>query len=77
MKKTFLAATLLALTLPGFSQTGKVKDNLTMDSEILEMERNYAIFLPADDETSERSYPVLYLLHGGGDDPHAERYPRC
>jgi enterochelin esterase-like enzyme len=32
------------------------------------MERKYAIYLPPDYETSERSYPVLYLLHGAGDD---------
>lgn len=51
-----------------FSQTGKVFDNLSMKSEILNMERNYAIYLPPDYETSERSYPVLYLLHGAGDD---------
>jgi len=52
----------------GFAQTGKVFDNLTMQSEILKMERKYAIYLPPDYETSQRSYPVLYLLHGGGDD---------
>ena len=46
----------------------KVFDNLTMNSEILNMERNYAIYLPPDYETSSRSYPVLYLLHGLGDD---------
>jgi enterochelin esterase-like enzyme len=39
-----------------------------MKSEILKMERKYAIYLPPDYETSERSYPVLYLLHGAGDD---------
>jgi S-formylglutathione hydrolase FrmB len=32
------------------------------------MDRKYAIYLPPDYETSKRSYPVLYLLHGGGDD---------
>jgi enterochelin esterase-like enzyme len=32
------------------------------------MERKYAIYLPQDYETSQRSYPVLYLLHGSGDD---------
>jgi enterochelin esterase-like enzyme len=32
------------------------------------MERKYAIYLPPGYESSERSYPVLYLLHGGGDD---------
>jgi enterochelin esterase-like enzyme len=51
-----------------FAQTGKVFDNLSMKSEILNMERKYAIYLPPDYETSERSYPVLYLLHGAGDD---------
>jgi enterochelin esterase-like enzyme len=39
-----------------------------MQSEILKMERKFAVYLPPDYETSERSYPVLYLLHGGGDD---------
>jgi enterochelin esterase-like enzyme len=39
-----------------------------MKSEILKMERKYAIYLPPDYATSERSYPVLYLLHGAGDD---------
>lgn len=32
------------------------------------MDRKYAIYLPPDYETSQRSYPVLYLLHGAGDD---------
>lgn len=49
-------------------QTGKVMDNLTMPSKILKMDRKYAIYLPPDYETSLRSYPVLYLLHGAGDD---------
>lgn len=50
------------------AQTGKVFDKLSMKSEILRTERNYAVYLPPDYETSERSYPVLYLLHGAGDD---------
>src|SRR5208283_3449202 len=51
-----------------FAQTGKVFDNLSMTSKILKGERKYAVYLPPDYETSQRSYPVLYLLHGGGDD---------
>ncbi len=39
-----------------------------MPSKILKMDRKFAIYLPADYETSQRSYPVLYLLHGSGDD---------
>jgi enterochelin esterase-like enzyme len=49
-------------------QTGKVYDNLTLTSKILKSERKFAVYLPPDYETSERSYPVLYLLHGAGDD---------
>jgi len=50
------------------AQTGKVYDNLTMKSKILNMDRKYSVYLPPDYETSQRSYPVLYLLHGYGDD---------
>lgn len=68
MKKRI--AILLTLLFPAlvFAQTGKVYDNLSMKSEILKMDRKFAIYLPPDYETSERSYPVLYLLHGAGDD---------
>jgi len=69
MKKyTLLLCTSIVLTGSIFAQTGKVFDNLTMTSKILKSERNYAVYLPPDYETSERSYPVLYLLHGAGDD---------
>src|SRR6188508_1527317 len=51
-----------------FSQVGKVYDNLSMSSKILKMDRKYAVYLPPGYETSQRSYPVLYLLHGSGDD---------
>ena len=39
-----------------------------MPSKILKCDRKYAIYLPPVYECSQRSYPVLYLLHGGGDD---------
>ena len=68
IKKTAFLLALVTLALNLSAQTGKFYDLLTMDSEILDMERKYAIYLPPDYETSQRSYPVLYLLHGGGDD---------
>lgn len=68
MKKLFLYTLLLSLSFLMRAQTGKVYDNLSMKSEILKMDRKYAIYLPPDYETSEREYPVLYLLHGAGDD---------
>ena len=63
-------ATSLLFIIPLFllAQTGKVKDNLSLPSKILKGERKYAVYLPPDYETSQRSYPVLYLLHGKGDD---------
>lgn len=67
MKKIYLLL-LLSFPLLSMAQTGKVFDNLTLQSERLNMERKYAIYLPPDYEISERSYPVLYLLHGAGDD---------
>jgi enterochelin esterase-like enzyme len=51
-----------------YSQAGKVFDNLSFTSKILKSERKFAVYLPPDYETSSRSYPVLYLLHGAGDD---------
>ena len=71
MKNLFRNA-ILVLSIFIFSistaQTGKVFENLTMKSEILKSERKFAVYLPPDYETSQRNYPVLYLLHGMGDD---------
>jgi enterochelin esterase-like enzyme len=51
-----------------FSQGGKVIDQLSLKSKILNSERKYAVYLPSDYDHSNREYPVLYLLHGAGDD---------
>ncbi len=63
-----LSSLFMLLGTAGFGQTGKVFDDLSMKSEILKGARKFAIYLPPDYETSNRSYPVLYLLHGAGDD---------
>src|SRR6478735_5900865 len=63
-----LLAVLLGLPALALAQGGKVFDTLTLPSKILNMDRKYAVYLPPDYDTSQRSYPVLYLLHGGGDD---------
>lgn len=68
MKSISLLLLCSIITITSFAQTGKVFDNLIMKSKILNMDRKFAIYLPPDYETSQRSYPVLYLLHGGGDD---------
>lgn len=69
MKNTILfLTTILIFSSALFSQSGKVFDKVNMKSEILKGERKYAVYLPPDYESSERDYPVLYLLHGAGDD---------
>lgn len=69
MKNLFLLINLsFLLSFSTSGQTGKVFDNLSMSSNLLKSERKFAIYLPPDYETSQRSYPVLYLLHGAGDD---------
>jgi enterochelin esterase-like enzyme len=50
------------------AQMGKVLENVTLKSKILNMERRYSVYLPPDYEISNHSYPILYLLHGSGDD---------
>ena len=68
MKKPSLLFVFLLVAQLLYAQSGKVFDNLSLPSKLLKSERKYAVYLPADYETSQRSYPVLYLLHGGGDD---------
>ncbi|GAB1452004.1 alpha/beta hydrolase-fold protein [Draconibacterium sp.] len=50
------------------AQTGKVFESLKFESKKVGYPVEYSIYLPADYETSNRSYPVLYLLHGYSDD---------
>jgi enterochelin esterase-like enzyme len=61
-------AGLMLMFSTSYSQTGKVFDDLSIPSKILGGERKYAVYLPPCYENSQRSYPVLYLLHGAGDD---------
>ncbi|MFO7575526.1 MAG: alpha/beta hydrolase-fold protein [Bacteroidales bacterium] len=68
MRTFYMMIAGLLISSSCLSQGGKVYDNLYLTSKILNGERKYAIYLPPDYETSERSYPVLYLLHGAGDD---------
>lgn len=68
MKKTILFFFALMGLFQLSGQTGKVFDEVVMTSKILGGERKFAVYLPPDYETSQRSYPVLYLLHGAGDD---------
>lgn len=71
MKKNFTLAALFFFVFGtvAFAQwpgTGNVEYK-TMPSKILNEEREYSIYLPAGyQENMDKTYPVLYLLHGGG-----------
>ena len=69
MKKYILSIALFLVSFSVFAQfpgSGKVEFK-TMPSEILNEEREYSIYLPPGyEQNTEKSYPILYLLHGGG-----------
>ena len=72
MKKLFIAMMALTLCLATQAQDWRQRvsrvEEHTMKSEVLGTERNYTVFLPAGyDLNTERTYPVLYLLHGMND----------
>lgn len=46
---------------------GNVLEYLQLHSQILNSEVRYSIYLPDDYHSSNRKYPVLYLLHGWTD----------
>ncbi len=43
---------------------GTIQEGLTINSKILHKTVRYTIYLPYDYNTSNRYYPVVYLLHG-------------
>lgn len=71
MKKTILLNILLLISIQIIAQNidhGKVLESLNFQSKIMKETVHYTVYLPPDYATSERRYPVLYLLHGYTDD---------
>lgn len=69
MSKTLLIITIALFPLSGFAQFhGKVIEQEKLNSKILGKQMNYTVYLPYDYSSSERLYPVVYLLHGFTDD---------
>jgi enterochelin esterase-like enzyme len=48
-------------------EKARIAEGLSMNSKILSQEVKYSIILPEDYYTSRKNYPVVYLLHGLGD----------
>ncbi len=77
-KRTFASAILLAAaagtallsaqTPPASFAPGQVREGLALKSAVMGKSIAYAVYLPPGYATSERRYPVVYLLHGYSDD---------
>lgn len=68
-QKVCFCLTAILLSISTFAQhPGKIIEQKTVSSAILGKDVKYSIYLPPDYETSERNYPVVYLLHGYTDD---------
>ena len=68
MKQLLFFTTLIFICNMTNAQNGNVYETRTVKSEILKAERHYSIYLPPGYNETDLSYPVLYLLHGSGDD---------
>lgn len=69
MKKALLILVIFLLSgVNSFAQNGFITEGLNIKSAILGKEMKYSVYLPFDYKTSNRNYPILYLLHGLGDD---------
>jgi S-formylglutathione hydrolase FrmB len=64
----FLMAVILMADSVLAQSMGKVIEERSVKSVTLNRSVNYTIYLPADYEKSDRTYPVVYLLHGYTDD---------
>lgn len=66
MKNVLLLFAVMFCSHIAFSQAGNVMESLTFTSKS-GTKMNYSVYLPANYATSQRSYPVVYLLHGYSD----------
>lgn len=67
MKSTLQILSLLFLlfvTAEVNAQNGTVDNSQIVESEVLDREMGYSVYLPESYNTSTRTYPILYLLHG-------------
>ncbi len=67
-KFIFVISPALFSTIAFTQPTGKVLEEETIKSNVLGRNVKYTVYLPADYDVSQRSYPVVYLLHGFTDD---------
>jgi len=66
MKKDVFILFVILFVFPAFAQSskGKIIEGIKIKSEILGEDIRYTVYLPYDYDTSNKYYPVVYLLHG-------------
>jgi enterochelin esterase-like enzyme len=69
LRRLLFVALALAFALPAAAASSVVTREF--DSAALQRKWSYAVYLPDGYETSNLRYPVLYLLHGHGQDLYA------
>lgn len=63
----FIGFVWIATTAVAQPNTARIIEGLSMTSSLLAQEVKYSVILPEDYFVSKKSYPVVYLLHGLGD----------
>lgn len=67
MKRLIVFAFLLLAMLSVSSQTFRIQEGLSFKSAILQQDIAYSVILPEKYFETKKSYPVIYFLHGLGD----------
>lgn len=72
LKQVFIVGSIILsrclICAQAITDRGIVKESLTVKSAVLGRDIRYSVYLPSDYYSSNRLYPVLYLLHGYTDD---------
>lgn len=67
MRRTILLWLSVFLALGVSGQSSQVHETLTLQSAVMNRVMHYSVYLPPGYTVSQKTYPILYLLHGAGD----------
>ncbi len=67
MKRILSLGLALFLTVCVWAQNGQTDEKGTYQSILMKKTMRYSVYLPPGYDLSQRTYPILYLLHGAGD----------